>query len=218
MVSVEALHTFYTIDLAFGLVSALVAFFIAGYALRGYLLTRDRTGLFFSSTFFLIALGLLSRVLFDYLVKFELTYNPRFVALQGMTSLQALALTLSIFLVTSGYVFLIALFFKIRSKRIVTLLIVLVALLTLSTSNAYLTAHVIPAVLLFFVLIHTTENFLKKRTTNTFLVFASFVILLASELLFLLILKSISFYFVGSTLRVLAYLLLLANMLLVLKR
>lgn len=218
MVSVEALHTFYTIDLAFGLVSALVAFFIAGYALRGYLLTRDRTGLFFSSTFFLIALGLLSRVLFDYLVKFELTYNPRFVALQGMTSLQALALTLSIFLVTSGYVFLIALFFKIRSKRIVTLLIVLVALLTLSTSNAYLTAHVIPAVLLFFVLLHTTENFLKKRTTNTFLVFASFVILLASELLFLLILKSISFYFVGSTLRVLAYLLLLANMLLVLKR
>ena len=218
MVSVEALHTFYTIDLAFGLVSALVAFFIAGYALRGYLLTRDRTGLFFSSTFFLIALGLLSRVLFDYLVKFELTYNPRFVALQGMTSLQALALTLSIFLVTSGYVFLIALFFKIRSRRIVALLIILIALLTLSTSNAYLTAHVIPAVLLFFVLLHTSENFLKKRTTNAFLVFASFVILLASELLFLLILKSISFYFIGSTLRVLAYLLLLANMLLVLKR
>ncbi len=218
MVSVDAVHTFYSIDLAFGLVSALVAFFIAGYALRGYLLTKDRTGLFFSSTFFLIALGLLSRVLFDYLVKFELTYNPRFVALQGMTSLQALALTLSIFLVTSGYAFLIALFFKIRSKRIVALLIILVALLTISTSNAYLTAHVIPAVLLFFVLLHTTENFLKKRTTNAFLVFASFAILLASELLFLLILKSISFYFIGSTLRVLAYLLLLANMLLVLKR
>ena len=218
MVSIEALRTFYTIDLAFGLVSALVAFFIAGYALRGYILTKDRTGLFFSSTFFLIALGLLSRVLFDYLVKFELTYNPRFVALQSMTSLQALMLALSIFMVTSGYVFLIALFFKIRSKRIVALLIILVALLTLSTSNAYLTAHVIPAVLLFFVLLHTTENFLKKRTTNTFLVFASFAILLVSELLFLLILKSISFYFVGSTLRVLAYMLLFANMLLVLKR
>lgn len=218
MVSVDAVHTFYSIDLAFGLVSALVAFFIAGYAMRGYLLTRDRTGLFFSSTFFLIALGLLSRVLFDYLVKFELTYNPRFVALQGMTSLQALALILSIFLITSGYVFLIALFFKIRSKRVVALLIILVAILTLSTSNAYLTAHVIPAVLLFFVLLHTTENFLKKRTTNAFLVFASFAVLLASELLFLLILKSISFYFIGSTLRVLAYLFLLANMLLVLKR
>ena len=136
----------------------------------------------------------------------------------GTSALQALMLALSIFMVTSGYVFLIALFFKIRSKRIVALLIILVALLTLSTSNAYLTAHVIPAVLLFFVLLHTTENFLKKRTTNTFLVFASFAILLVSELLFLLILKSISFYFVGSTLRVLAYMLLFANMLLVLKR
>lgn len=86
----------------------------------------------------------------------------------------------------------------------VVLLIILVALLTISTSNAYLTAHVIPAVLLFFVLLHTTENFLKKMTMNTFLVFASFIILLVSELLFLLILKSISFYFIGSTLRVLA--------------
>ncbi len=218
MVSIAGIHSFYTIDLAFGLVSALVAFFIAGYALKGYFLTKDRTGLFFSSTFFLIALGLLSRVLFDYLVKFELTYNPRFVVLQSMTSLQALALALSIFLTTSGYVFLIALFFKIRSKRVVALLIILIALLTISTSNAYLTAHVIPAVLLFFVLLHTSENFLKKRTMNTFLVFASFAILLVSELLFLLILKSISFYFIGSTLRVLAYLLLFANMLLVLKR
>ncbi len=218
MAWVDAVHTFYSIDLVFGIVSAFVAFFIAGYALRSYLLTRDRTSIFFSSTFFLIAFGLLSRVVFDYLVKFELTYNPRFVALYGMTSLQALLLTLSIFLMTSGYTFLIALFFKINSKRIVSLLIILVALLTITTSNAYLTAHVIPAVLLFFVLLHTTENFLKRRTRNTFLVCASFIILFVSELLFLLILQSISFYFVGSTLRVFAYLLLLANMLLVLKR
>lgn len=218
MVWLDAVHTFYSMDLAFGLVSTLVAFFIAGYALRSHLLTKDRTSLFFSSTFFLIAVGLLSRVLFDYLVKFELTYNPRLLALHGMTSLQALLLTLSIFLMTSGYTFLIALFFKITSKRVISLLIILIALLTLTTSNAYLTAHVIPAVLLFFVLLHTTENFLKKRTQNTFLVCASFVILFASELFFLLILQSISFYFVGSTLRVFAYLLLLANMLLVLKR
>ena len=218
MIWLDAIHTFYSIDLAFGLVSTFVAFFIAGYAMRSCLITRDRTSLFFSSTFFLIAFGLLSRVLFDYLVKFELTYNPRFVALHGMTSLQALMLTLSIFLITSGYTFLIALFFKISSKRVMALLIVLIALLTITTSNAYLTAHVIPAVLLFFVLLHTVENFHKKRNMNTFLVFASFVILFASELLFLLILKSISFYFVGSALRVLAYLLLLVNLLLVLKR
>lgn len=218
MAWLDAVHTFYTIDLAFGLVSAFVAFFIAGYALRSYLLIKDRMSLLFSSTFFLIAFGLLARSLFDYLVKFEITYNPRFVALYGMTTLQAALLTLSIFLVTSGYAFLIALFFKIRSKRVMALLIVLVALLVVTTSNAYLTAHAIPAVLLFFVLLHTTENFLKSRTMNTFLVCASFVILFAGELLFLLILKSISFYFVGSALRVLAYLLLLVNMLLVLKR
>lgn len=218
MIGPDALRTFYSIDLAFGLVSTLVAFFIAGYALRSYLLTRDRTSLFFSSAFFLIASGLLSRVLFDYLVKFELTYNPRFVALQSMTSLQALMLALSIFLATSGYAFLIALFFRIRSKRVIALLVTLIAFLTITTSNAYLTAHVIPALLLFFVLLHTAENFFKKKTRNTFLVFASFLILFASELLFLLILKSISFYFVGSIIRVAAYLLLLANMLLVLRR
>ncbi|MBI2141064.1 hypothetical protein HYU16_01430 [Candidatus Woesearchaeota archaeon] len=218
MVWADVLHAFYSIDLAFGLVSASVALFIAGYALRGYLLTRNRTSLFFSSAFMLIAAGLFSRVLFDYLVKFELTYNPRFIALQGMTQLQALMLFLSIFLATSGYTFLIALFFKIQSKRVITLLVALVALLTISTSNAYLTAHIIPAVLLAFILTHSAESFIKKRNRNTLLVLASFVTLLVSEVLFLFILKSINFYFIGSTLRVLAYLLLLANMLLVLKK
>ena len=218
MVSLIALHTFYNIDLAFGLVSASVAVFIAGYALKSHLLTKERTSLFFSSAFLFIAAGLLSRVIFDYLVKFELTYNPRMIALHGMTSLQSTMLFFAIFLATSGYIFLIALFYKIKSKRVIALLVTLVALLTLSTSNAYLTAHVIPAVLLFFILLHTTDNFLRKRNRNAFLVFASFVILFASEIFFLLILKSINFYFVGSSLRVLAYLLLLTNMLLVLKR
>lgn len=148
MAWLDAVHAFYSVDLAFGLVSAFVAFFIAGYALRSHLLTKDRTSLFFSSTFFLIAFGLLARALFDYLVKFEITYNPRFVALYGMTTLQAALLTLSVFLVTSGYVFLIALFFKIRSGRVTALLVVLVALLIITTSNSYLAAHVIPAVLL----------------------------------------------------------------------
>ncbi len=218
MIWLDSIHTFYNIDLVFGVVSTFVAFFIAGYALRSHILTKERTSLFFSSTFFLIAFGLLSRVLFDYMVKFELTYNPRLLALQGMTSMQALLLTLSIFLMTSGYTFLIALFFKITSKRVIALIILLIALLTVTTSNAYLTAHVIPAVLLFFVMLHTTENFLRRKTRNTLLVCASFIILFASELLFLLILQSISFYFIGSILRVFAYLLLLANMLLVLKR
>lgn len=218
MTGLNALHTFYSIDLGFGLVSALVALFIAGYALKSYLLTKDRTSFFFSSAFLLIAAGLLSRVLFDYLVKFELTYNPRTVALQGMTSLQSTVLFFAIFLATSGYAFLIALFFKIKSKRVVALLVTLVGLLTISTSNAYLTAHILPAVLFFFILLHTTENFLKKRNRNAFLVLASFVVLFTSEMFFLLILKSINFYFVGSSLRVLAYLLLLTNVLLVLKR
>ena len=218
MALLDALHTFYSTDLAFGLVSACIALFIAGYGLKNYLLTKNRISLFFSSSFFFIAAGLFSRVIFDYLVKFELTYNPRIIALQGMTSLQSTMLFFSIFLITSGYIFLIALFFKIKSKRVIALLITLVALLTISTSNAYLTAHVIPAVLLFYILLHTTDNFLQKRNRNTFLVLASFVILFASELFFLLILKSINFYFVGSSLRVFAYLLLLTNMLLVLKK
>ncbi len=210
-------HTFYTIDIIFGLVSTLVAVFIASYAFKGYLLTRNKTSLFFSSSFMLIASGLLSRVGFDYLVKFELAANPRFL-MQTMTSLQSLMLFFSIFLLTSGYVLLLVLFYKIRSKRIAALMIALIALLVLTTSNAYLVAHATPALLLLFATAHTAEHFFKKRNKNTFLVLAAFIILLSSEAFYLLVLKSISFYFVGSILRVVAYLLLLANTILVLKR
>lgn len=210
-------HTFYTIDLLFGLISTLVAVFIASYAFKGYLLTRNKTSLFFSSSFMLIAAGLLSRAAFDYLVKFELAANPMFL-LDAMTSLQSLMLFFSIFLLNTGYVLLLVLFYKVRSKRIAALLIVLIAALVLLTSNAYLTAHVVPAILLLFALTHTTEHFFKKRTRNAFLVLSAFSVLFISELLFMLVLKSIAFYFVGTILRVAAYMLLLANAILVLKR
>ncbi|MBI2145181.1 hypothetical protein HYU18_02555 [Candidatus Woesearchaeota archaeon] len=211
-------HTFYSVDLVLGLISTLVAVFIAGYALKGYWLTKNKTSIFFSSAFMLIAAGLLSRVAFDYLVKFELSYNPQFLLLETMTSLQSLMLFFSIFLLTTGYVLLLVLFYRIKSKRVAALIISLIAILVLTTSNAYLTAHLVPGILLLFGLTHTIDNFLRKKNKNTFLVLASFAMLLLSELVFLLVLKSLVFYFAASILRVIAYLLLLANTVLVLKR
>ncbi len=216
MLDLSGINTFYNIDLILGVISALVAVFIAGYALKGYMLTRNRTSLFFSAAFMLIAAGMLSRVIFDYLVKFEL--NLPLVQVPTMTPLQGLMLFFSIFFLSSGYMLLLVLFFKIRSRRFMALLIVLLAVMALTTANAYLISHVVPAILLFFGLTHTTDHFFKRRNKNAFLVLSAFIILFASELLFLLVLKSISFYFIGSILRVVAYSLLLANVLLVLKR
>ena len=87
--------------------------------LVSYILMRKSIGMKIGKiSFMLIAAGLLSRVAFDYLVKLELSLNPKFVLTQAMTSLQSLMLFFSIFLLTSGYVLLLVLFYKIQSKRI----------------------------------------------------------------------------------------------------
>ncbi len=218
MASIAGAQVFYIVDLIFGAVSALLAFLVAYYALRGYMLTRNRTSLFFSSSFLLIAAGLLSRVVFDYISKFEHVYSPQFLALLGAAPILSAILFTSVFFMSAGYAFLIALFFKIRSKRVILLLVTLVGLLAAFSNDNYLQVHVIPALLLFFVQLHTFENFVRRRTHNTLLVLASFLLLFVSELFFLLIGQSMDFYFFGTTLRLLGYLLLLANVFLVFKR
>jgi len=211
-------HLFFTVDLIFGIVSAMVAFLVAYQALRGYILTNDRTSLFFSSSFILITVGLLSRTLFDYLARFELTYARGTFALIHATPLLSWLLFASVFFVTAGYVFLIALFFKIRSKLVIALLVVLSGLLVAFSNDFYYQVHLIPAILLFFIQMHTFGNFFRKKTRSTLLVFASFALLFLSELSFLMINYSITFYFFGNMLRLVGYLLLLANLFLVLKR
>jgi hypothetical protein len=218
MAGVIGFQLFYTIDLIFGIVSALVALLVAGYAFRGHKYSRNRTSLFFTISFFFITLGLLSRVVFDYLAKFELTYNIHFFpSILSAPFIYGLLAT-SVFFVSAGYSLLIALFFKIQSKRIIFLLLALIGLLSININDYYTQVHIIPTILLFFVQLHTIEYYVKKRTKNTLLVLASFFLLFISEIFFLMIELSINFYFIGNTLRVIGFLLLLANLFLVYKR
>lgn len=210
-------QAFYTIGLVFGFLSALFALVVSGYTLRGYLLARNRTSLLFSISFALIGLGLLARIAFDYVYRPTLFATLKYLEIQKTLSPEGIPLLLSIFLVASGYAILIALFFRMASKRILGLIIILLGLLTVNTPKIYITAHVLPVILLFFVLLHTTDNFFKKKTTNAFLILSSFTLLFVSEVFFLLIPQSLLFYFVGNAARLLAYLQLLANMFLVLK-
>jgi hypothetical protein len=218
MVSVVGAQVFYNIDLISQGVSALVALLVAYFAFKGYILTKNRTSLFFSASFFLITMGLLTRMLFDFLAKFELAYNTKFFASLYAVPVLSGMLAASIFFMAAGYAILLALFYKIRSKSIIVLLILLVGMLAAFSNDSYYQVHIIPAVMLLFLQFHTIENFAKKTNANTLLVLASFFLLFVSELSFLLLNQSITFYFVGNTLRLMSYLLLLANLFLVFKQ
>ncbi|MBI2144413.1 hypothetical protein HYU17_04670 [Candidatus Woesearchaeota archaeon] len=207
-------HIFFLIGLVLGFLSSICALYIAAYTFRGYLLTRNRASMFFSASFFLLGFGLLGRTLFNYINVAHLPGLFNFIPQGPFQDFLAIS---SIFLVNSGYIMLTALFFRITSKRVTLLLFVLLALLTVSSQSAYLTGQVLPVILLAFVLTHAIENLFKKKTANAFLVLSSFALLFVSDMFFLLIPESIIFYFVGNSLRLLAYLQLLANIWLVLK-
>lgn len=155
--------------------------------------------------------------MFDYIYRPTLFATLKYLEIQKTLSPEIVLILLSIFLAASGYAILIALFFRVASKRVLGLIIILLGLLTLNTPNIYITAHVLPVILLFFVLLHTSDNFLKKKTTSSFLVLSSFTLVFVSEVFFLLIPQSQLFYFVGNASRLLAYIQLLANMFLVLR-
>lgn len=210
-------QAFYLIGLLFGFLSSVFALVVSGYTLRGYLIARNRTSLVFSISFALIGAGLLAKMIFDSIYRPTLFATLKYLELQKILSLEGVLLLLSIVLIASGYAILIALFFKVASKRVMGLIIILLGLLAVNTPKLYITAHILPVILLFFVLLHVSDNFFRKKTTNSFLVLSSFTLLFVSEVFFLLIPQSLLFYFVGNATRLLAYLHLLANMFLVLK-
>ena len=210
-------QAFYLIGILLELLSSFCAFIIASYTLRGYMLARKKTPLFFSLSFSMLGLALLCRAGYDFLARTNLFGTLRYLPDQTLISSAGLLIALSIFLTGAGYTMLIVLLMRLASKRILFLILVLLALITLNTHTLYITGHILPVILLVFVLLHVIDNFFKKRTTNSFLVLSSFTLLFVSEVFFLLIPQSLLFYFVGNFCRLLAYLQLLANMLLVLK-
>jgi len=102
-----------------------------------------------------------------------------------------------IFLTLFGYLGILLVAMRVRSKRIIMLLVSLLMVFLLFSYQNYLKFHIVAFVLLFFIALQFYLNLDKTRNFNTGLIFTSFYVMLCAEAFFLVAIYFPSFYVVA---------------------
>lgn len=117
-----------------------------------------------------------------------------------------------------GLITLVYLFFDFKYVKTYCLITTLVAIALVFSTNRFFMFYVFASVFLAYICLHYFLVYCKTRDVRNLLVLTSFIFLLASHLQFVLSLGRGSFYMIGHWLEFVAYLLLLTNLVVVLRK
>lgn len=207
----------------FEIVGVLVTFFIGYYSYRVYKLSGNKKYHYLGVGFLAMALGFLFKVLSNLVV---LYYKP-FIKLISLipvklTYLYTGSLILYSFLVLSGYIVLACLAANIRNRRIIVSLsfIALLASLLIRQARSFTFFYFFAFVLLVvYIVPYMHENYKNQKSKSSYLVFLAFLFLTLANLVFIgMGAYGVRLYVVGYAISLLAYLVLIINLFLVLRK
>ncbi|MBN2458571.1 hypothetical protein JXB31_05580 [Candidatus Woesearchaeota archaeon] len=207
----------YQLDVTFDFLILIIAGLIGFYSYKVYRFTTKRNYLLFCISFLFIALGYSVKTGFDILVQTESLRSEVFFGLIGFPVLSKLFMLSYMMLVLIGYVIMIVI--SMRGNRKTALLFMLLLVVSLFLSQSFfLTFSLSSIILLSFLLYHFNKNFSIKRTLNSGMVWYAFLLLTISHIVSLFIIYSNKFYLLSNIMMMGAFLLLLLNYVMVLRK
>ena len=215
---------FLNADIIIELISIVVALLIGIYSHRAYKFTEQRKYFFFASAFYLIAFSLLIKTMASWLScsQFKEIVMANITVIQYNLSrvqlIYALGSFFHRFFMLSGLIILTILCLKIRTKKVMLLLIFFTFISTWFSRDTYFIFHVTGAFLLLYVSLYFYANYYRKRTKNSFLVAISFAMMFISQLIFIFVLIEPNIYPIGAVVQVIGFLFLLMTYLLIGKK
>jgi len=214
---------FYGMDTSFGIVATLVTFLIAVYSFRVFLLTRLRRYMYISLAFLFLCGSYVIKAIADYMVFNHLTRRiPNVIETVSkvveMPVLFNLGLLVYIFLSLAGFLILVAVYMRIQSIRVLTLLFLLVIVLAFLSQSTFVAFHITLFIMLLFIVLHLLSNHIQKNRLNTFFTLFSFACIFIAQVFFVLLSIDPVYYVVGQCLQLFGFILLLINMIIVLRK
>jgi len=210
---------FFGYDVAFELVFAVVALVVSVFAFKIYRLTDQNQIKLFGISFLLISASYFIQSAFNYLIISKLNENiSRALKIQSVALLDALGFYAYIFFMTIGLVVLVHMTLRTKKVGILWLLI------STSLLGIYFSIDIVymfftfSTVYLTFLSWHFIRNYLHNRQKKTLLITVAFVFLLISSVHFFVSINRSLFYATGHILELAAYLLILFNFYLVLRK
>ena len=208
---------FYGVDVAMEIAFALVTLLVAFVAFKIYRVTDQEDFKFFGASFGLISLSYILWAGINLFLVSELQGSVKTLGLSDFRFFSFLGIFLFVLFFLLGLITLVYTVFKVRDIRIYALFFMLVLLLVSLSENRALAFYFTSFILLGFLLSHYGLEYRNNPTKKKFSIFFAFILLFISPVGFLLSEQHYIFYVVGHVLELIAYSIILVNILLVLK-
>lgn len=209
------LHWDTVLELAFAIITLIVGIF----ALRIYNLSEQKQSLLFGISFLFISASYLIKSITNYLIISKLNENIcRGLKIYDVSILNSIGTYSYVFLFIIGLITLAYMTIHQKSIKIYFLTLAITVISLIFSSNTVLLFYILSSIILIIILIHYIINYSTNKQGKTLLVLIAFSFLLFGSIHFILSVNHSLFYFIGHILELIAYLLILINLIWVNKK
>jgi len=209
------LHWNTILEFAFAIIALIVGIF----ALRIYNLSEQKQSLLFGISFIFISASYCIKSLTNYLIISKLNENIcQALKLYDVSILNSIGTYSYIFLFIIGLVTLAYMTIHQKSIQIYFLTLAITLTSLIFSSNIILLFYILSSIFLILIFLHYLLNYYTNKQGKTLLVLVAFLFLLFGSIHFILSVNHALFYLIGHILELIAYFLILTNLLWVNKK
>ena len=210
---------FYGYDVVLEVLFSIVAFAVAVLAFKVYKKSAQRNAGLFGISFFLIGISYLIQSLLNFLILSRANESIcRGLRIQSITAFNNIGVMVHILFMTIGLSMLLYITFRQKETKLLWLLIITSLSAIYFSYNMLYMFYLFSTIFLAFISWHFIQNYRNNSKSRTMVIALAFLFLLFGSFHFLVSVNHQLFYVIGHILELMAYLLILINYYLVLKK
>lgn len=208
---------FFGYDIVLEILFAVITLLVSFYAWKIYKITEERNLRLFSLAFLFVSLSYIVQSVLNFIILKELEEEIcGIVNIQSVYLLNLFGIYFHSILFLIGLLLLTYVALKIYSLRTFVLLFILVFTSLYFSPQKTFMLYLLSTTLLGFIVYYYIANYINNRKTTTLLVTIAMITLFAGYLYFIFATDNAFYYVLGHILELLAYLLVLGNMMIIL--
>lgn len=205
-------------DVFFDFLFAIITLFVSFNSFKIYNLSKNKQIKLFGFGFLFLSLAYLIEFLIHFFVISVISENFCDVSqLNNLNYFSLIGSYINILFFMIGLIILVHMTLKKNSVKSISLFSFLTLFILLFGVNVFFVFYVVASLILLYISIYYYKNYLKHKMKKTLLVLIAFVFLFLSHIHFILSVNHALFYSIGHFFELIAYLLILLNLIIVLK-
>lgn len=205
--------------LAFELAFAIITLAVSLYSFKIYRLSEQKKLRIFGVAFLFISISYFIQFFINLAIIAELSEEVlSIIELRNLITLDNISIFFHMIFFIFGLVTLIYMILGGKNRLMYGISLVVSALFIFLSADSMSFFYIFSSLLLIFILSDYFNNYIKDRNGKTFLIMIAFFCLLVGHLNFIFLISNPIFYVIGNFLELIAYILILINLLRVIKK